>query len=70
MTAGMAANKPTAVAKRASEIPGATVAKLADPAFDMARKEFIIPTTVPSKQINGPIDNDHASQTDSYHQLF
>ena len=28
MTAGIAANKPNAVAKRASAMPGATIAKL------------------------------------------
>ena len=52
----MAANKPKAVAKRASAIPGATIAKLVflDIAIDW--KEFIIPQTVPNKPIKGAVD--------------
>ena len=52
----MAANKPRAVAKRASAIPGATIARLVflDIAIDW--NEFIIPHTVPNKPIKGAVD--------------
>ena len=55
-TAGIAANNPSAVANKASAIPGATIAKLVflDIAIDW--KEFIIPQTVPNNPINGAVD--------------
>ena len=51
----MAANKPSAVAKRASAIPGATIAKLVflDIAIDW--NEFIIPQTVPNNPMKGAV---------------
>ena len=52
----MAANKPNAVANKASAIPGATIARLVflDIAIDW--KEFIIPQTVPNNPINGAVE--------------
>ena len=52
----MAANKPRAVAKRASAIPGATIAKLVFLEIAIDWKEFIIPHTVPNNPINGAVD--------------
>jgi hypothetical protein len=54
MTAGIAAARPKAVATSAPEMPGATTARLADPCWPIAWKEFMIPTTVPSRPMKGP----------------
>ena len=53
MRAGIAVNKPKAVATRASEIPGATT--VIDTCVNWARppKAFIIPHTVPKRPIKG-----------------
>ena len=53
MTAGIAANKPIAVAINASAIPGATICKVACLAPLNAIKACIIPQTVPNKPIYG-----------------
>src|SRR2546423_897502 len=53
MTAGMAAPSPAAVATSASEIPGATTARLAEPCAPIPWKEFMTPTTVPKRPMNG-----------------
>ena len=55
MTAGMAAASPAAVATSASEIPGATTARLAEPLWPIPLKEFMIPHTVPNKPMNGVV---------------
>src|SRR5260221_11049131 len=49
----MAAARPVAVVMRASEIPGATTARLADPARPMSANEVMIPQTVPNRPTNG-----------------
>ena len=54
-TAGIATNNPSAVAKRASAIPGATTDKLVFWAIAMDWKLFIIPQTVPKRPINGAV---------------
>ena len=51
----MAAANPTAVATSASEMPGATTARLADPIWPIPWKEFMIPQTVPKSPINGVV---------------
>ena len=56
ITAGIAANKPRAVAKRASAIPGATTAKLVLLLIAMDWKALTIPQTVPNKPIKGAVD--------------
>ena len=56
MTAGIAANKPNAVAKRASAIPGATIAKLVFLEIAIDWNEFIIPQTVPNKPMKGAVE--------------
>ena len=56
ITAGIAANKPKAVANSASAMPGATIAKLVFLEIAIDWKEFIIPHTVPNKPINGAVD--------------
>ena len=56
MTAGIAAAKPIAVVIKASAMPGATAARLADPVCAILVNEFIIPQTVPNNPINGPVD--------------
>ena len=53
ITAGIAANKPKAVANNASAIPGATIAKLVFLEIAIDWNEFIIPQTVPNNPING-----------------
>ena len=55
-TEGMATNSPSAVAKRASAIPGATTAKLVFWAIAIYWKLCIIPQTVPNKPTNGAVD--------------
>ena len=52
----MAANKPNAVAKSASAIPGATIAKLVFLEIAIDWKEFIIPQTVPNKPMKGAVE--------------
>ena len=52
----MAASKPKAVAKSASAIPGATIAKLVFLEIAIDWNEFIIPHTVPNNPINGAVD--------------
>ena len=52
----MAANKPNAVAKSASAIPGATIAKLVFLEIAIDWKEFIIPQTVPNNPIKGAVE--------------
>ena len=47
-TAGIAANNPNAVAKSASAIPGATIARLVFLEIAIDWKEFVIPQTVPN----------------------
>ena len=44
-----------AVATSASDIPGATTARLADPRWPISWKEFIIPQTVPKRPIKGVV---------------
>ena len=53
ITAGMAANKPIAVATKASDIPGATALMVACVASDNPWKEVIMPHTVPRRPIYG-----------------
>ena len=53
MTAGMAARSPAAVLINASEIPGATVAKSAEPWSPISRKASMIPQTVPKRPMKG-----------------
>ena len=48
MTAGIAANRPMAVATSASAMPGATCASVAWPTFASPRNAFMIPHTVPN----------------------
>src|SRR3954470_2826050 len=52
-TAGIAATRPIAVAMSASAMPGATVATDADFMAPMARKEFMMPHTVPKRPMKG-----------------
>ena len=51
--AGIATNKPRAVAISASAMPGATVAREADLRAPIALKVVKMPQTVPNKPING-----------------
>src|SRR4030042_7045858 len=53
MTAGMAAKSPTAVAIRASAMPGATVIKLADRTMPILRNASMMPQTVPKSPMKG-----------------
>ena len=53
MTAGIAAPRPAAVAIRASEMPGATTARLAEPWAPMPWKAAMTPHTVPNRPMNG-----------------
>ena len=53
MTAGMAANRPMAVANNASAIPGATTARLEFCSAAMAAKLRMMPHTVPNRPMNG-----------------
>ena len=55
-TAGIAANKPSAVANNASAIPGATIAKLVFLEIAIDWNEFIIPQTVPNNPTKGAVD--------------
>ena len=56
ITAGIAANKPSAVANKASAIPGATIAKLVFLEIAIDWNEFIIPQTVPKRPMNGAVE--------------
>ena len=49
----MAANRPTAVAISASAMPGATTARLAEPARPMLWKASMMPITVPKRPMKG-----------------
>src|SRR4030043_861977 len=53
MPAGVAAKRPTAVAIRASAMPGATVIKLADRTMPILRKASMMPQTVPKRPMKG-----------------
>ena len=53
ITAGIAANKPNAVAINASEIPGATAFMVAWDASDSPKNAFTIPITVPNNPMYG-----------------
>ena len=55
-TAGIAANKPRAVANKASAIPGATIAKLVFLEIAIDWNEFMIPHTDPNNPIYGAVD--------------
>lgn len=55
MVAGIAATSPSAVANRASAIPGATTAKLDCCIAAIARKLFMIPQTVPNSPTKGAL---------------
>src|SRR5206468_8632513 len=56
MTAGIAANKPHAVAIKASAMPGATARNVATFALARPAKEVITPQTVPNSPTNGATD--------------
>ena len=49
----MAATRPMAVVMRASEMPGATTARLAEPMRPMSPKAFMMPHTVPKRPMKG-----------------
>ena len=51
----MAAASPAAVAISASEIPGATTARLAEPLKPIPLKDSIIPQTVPKSPMKGAV---------------
>ena len=53
MTAGIAAPRPNAVAINASEMPGATTAREADPCWPMPWKAAMMPHTVPKSPMKG-----------------
>ena len=53
MTAGIAAPRPAAVAMSASEMPGATTARLAEPCWPMPWKAAMMPQTVPKRPMKG-----------------
>ena len=53
MTAGMAAASPAAVAISASEMPGATTARFAEPCVPMLWNDVMMPHTVPKRPMNG-----------------
>ena len=54
-TAGIAATRPTAVARSASAIPGATTARLVVCFSAMPMKLFMMPQTVPNSPIKGAV---------------
>src|SRR5215813_10174438 len=56
MTAGIAANRPNAVAIKASAMPGATARKVAVLALARPANEVITPQTVPNSPTNGVTD--------------
>ena len=51
----MAAARPAAVATSASDIPGATVARLALPISPILLKDSIMPHTVPKSPMKGVV---------------
>jgi hypothetical protein len=51
--AGIAARRPMAVVTRASEIPGATMARLDEPVRPMSPNASMMPQTVPKRPMNG-----------------
>src|SRR3990170_1823179 len=53
MTAGIAAPSPAAVAISASEMPGATTARLAGPCCPMPWKALMMPVIVPKRPVKG-----------------
>src|SRR3989304_1928633 len=53
MPAGIAAPRPAAVAMSASEMPGATTARLAGPCEPMPRNALMMPQTGPESPRNG-----------------
>ena len=53
LMAGMAATRPSAVAKSASAMPGAMMARLASSEAAMPWKEFMMPKTVPNRPTKG-----------------
>ena len=55
MTAGIAANRPIAVANSASEIPGATTASEEFCCIPIWKKLFMIPHTVPNSPTTGSV---------------
>src|ERR1039457_7506336 len=61
MAAGMAANKPTAVVIRASEMPGPTALRLVEPIWERSWKARMMPITVPISPINGVTEADRKS---------
>ena len=50
----MAATSPIAVVIRASEMPGATMARLDEPVRPMSPKASMMPHTVPNSPMKGP----------------
>ncbi|MNE54307.1 hypothetical protein D3C80_1490780 [compost metagenome] len=52
-TAGIAATRPSAVASKASAIPGATTARLVVWVLAIPMKLFMMPHTVPNRPTNG-----------------
>ena len=65
----MAATNPSAVAKRASAIPGATTARLVFCDIPIAVKLFIIPHTVPNNPINGAVEPTEAKKFRPFQDL-
>src|SRR4029077_9202821 len=55
MTAGMAATSPSAVASKASAMPGATTARLVVWDSEMPMNAFMMPHTVPNRPTNGAV---------------
>src|ERR1700716_4677869 len=55
MTAGMAANRPMAVASSASAMPGATTARFVVCISEIPMKLFMMPHTVPNSPTNGEV---------------
>src|SRR5262245_31966812 len=55
MTAGMAANRPMAVARSGSAMPGATTARFVVCNFEIPMKLFMMPQTVPNSPTNGAV---------------
>src|SRR5205814_992234 len=56
MTAGMAASRPSAVANRASAMPGATTARLVFLDAAIAWKLVMMPHTVPNRPMHGAVE--------------
>src|ERR1700736_3630435 len=62
MTAGIAVKRPAAVVNKASEMPGATACRLAEPAFPRPENASMMPHTVPKRPMNGETEAVVASQ--------